>query len=159
MADAGTCRPAFAWRADWFQIGRRRSNIICVNEESLFSFVLLDQKQMTFKKTMLNILNRIGDCLYRAGVYEEHIRQGLSEVCLVKHADRRVIGTMNDQKFRYEWDSLNPHPSITSIDVLEFRNNACPLGMFNMKTSQEVFNDTVKKESPTEAKAPSRQTP
>ena len=78
---------------------------------------------------------------------------------MVKHADRRVIGTMNDQKFRYEWDSLNPHPSITSIDVLEFRNNACPLGMFNMKTSQEVFNDTVKKESPTEAKAPSRQTP
>jgi len=36
--------------------------------------VLVDQKQMTFKKTVLDIINRIADSLFHAGVAEHHIR-------------------------------------------------------------------------------------
>lgn len=143
ISSAPPCHPALVWRADWFRIGQRRSNIICVNESSCFSFVLIDQKQMSFKNTMLNIINRIGDTLFNAGVDEERIRQGISDVLLVKHPNQQVIGTMNDQKYRYEWDFLYSN-TITNFGEFERCNNAAPLGMFNMKTSVEVFAETVK---------------
>ena len=100
LADVPAQHPAFVWRADWFQVARTRSNVICVNEHSCFSFILLDQMQMSFKKTALNLLNRIGDTLHQAGVAEDHILQGLSGVCFVKHPNPKVI-SFSRQKSLY----------------------------------------------------------
>lgn len=148
LSEAPPCHPALVWRADWFQVGRRRSNIICVNEESCFSFVLLDQRQMQFKKTMLNILNRIGDTFVSAGVSEQHIMEGILKTFLVKHPNPRVAGTMTDQKVRYEWDLLDADQDITNLAELERRNNLAPLKILGMKRSAEVFAETVKKDWP-----------
>lgn len=104
---------------------------------------------MVLKGTILNILNRIGDCLFNEGVRDANIQEGLSEVTLAKHTDQRVIGSMTNQKLRYELDIVDPNGSIASFDELERRNNSYPLGVFDMNTSQEIFAETVKKEWPT----------
>ncbi len=145
LPEMPSCHPALTWRADWFLVGRSRSNILCVNEESLFSFVLLDQKQMPFKRIMLNIINRVGDSLFEAGVPEHLIRQGLSDLLIAKHPDRRVIGTMTDQKFLYEWAILDPHPDVQELADVEKRLNNCPFTILDMKYPSEVFAETVKK--------------
>ena len=111
----------------------------------MFSFVLLDQKQMPFKRIMLNIINRVGDSLFEAGVPEHLIRQGLSDLLIAKHPDRRVIGTMTDQKFLYEWDILDPHPDVQELADVEKRLNNCPFTILDMKYPSEVFAETVKK--------------
>jgi hypothetical protein len=145
LANCPSFHPALIWRADWFLVGRSRSNILCVNEESLFSFALIDQKQMPFKRTMLRMINRVGDSLYQAGVPGHLIRQGFSDNLIAKHADRRVIGTMTDQKLQYEWDILTPHPDVRGLADVERRVNNCPFTILDMKYPSKAFAETVKR--------------
>lgn len=151
FAESSFTHPAFIWRVDWFRVGPSRSNILCINEASAYSFVLLDQKKMEFKSTILNIINRIGDSLQHAGMGEKHIRCGITEVFFVKKNNPKINGAMTDQKLQYEWGILEPAPGVRTIDDVERRVNHCPSGILDMAFPSEVFAKIAKQNWPTTA--------
>jgi len=94
--------PAFVWHADLFTLGRAKTNILCVNEATLFSFILPWIRPMTKEKVIPFIIGRIWAILSSFGMPNEEFARNIDPPTFVKHVNRQVIGRMTDQKCQYQ---------------------------------------------------------
>ena len=120
--------PAWLWRLDVMQVGNRKSNLICTNIPSFYSVALMDLKRMPMKETILRVINRIGDALYANGMPAHYVRASVASFEFGKYNDRRLIGIVNDQKYRYEYALFNPHRDWVSINDVDANINLAPTG-------------------------------
>ncbi len=141
--------PSMVWRVDWFRVGQTTSNILCTNDATAFSFVLIGQGKMGKMQTISRVVVRISEILGKFGVDEASIREATAEAIIGYDPNMSAIGVMTDQKFRYEWKILEPPPGVRTLDDVERRANECPCGARDMGFPVEMFQSLVSAEWPT----------
>ena len=136
-------RPPLVWRVQRFRVLGRRRALLCTNESSLYSFVIDAGGPMGIRKAEAVIRKKIQGALFRFGAATELIRQAGGDVVWVKHVDRRVLGTMLDQRQMYEWHFSEAAITGSSEREIEERVNQCPFSLLGMDNPLEVFPDML----------------
>lgn len=115
--------PLLCWRLDRITLGRKRSNYICVNESTLFSFVITDlsgKKPIEIQQRFLNEFSfKLQELHYPAAA-----RNQLKNLPILfgKTQSRKTIGCATDLKKGYQLQ----HEYADSHDEMERRVNNTP---------------------------------
>lgn len=128
--------PLLCWRLDQISFGRKRANYICVNENTLFSFVMTDlagKKPVEIQQCFLNEL------FYR--LQDLHFPQRALDQCrnlpvlFGKTDSRKIIGCVTDMKKGYQFhiDYNDSH------EEMEYRLNERPYLSMNIHAPRMAF--------------------
>ena len=135
--------PALVWRVQRSRVLGRRRVLLCTNESSLHSFLVDARSPMSLRKAETAIRTKIQAALFRFGAATELIRQAGGDVVRVKHVDRRVLGTMLDQRHMYECYLSDAALTGEDESQIEDRVNQCPFSLLGMDHPSKVFPDML----------------
>jgi hypothetical protein len=117
--------PLLRWRLDKMKLGRTTANYVCVNEESLFSFVLAGaagKKDMDIQQLFVSrVLNLLEYYLFPDVALE--LFDELA-VMLGKTESRKVIGAVTE--IRHQYNAQYEYCQVEQI-VAEHRVNSAPM--------------------------------
>ncbi len=117
--------PLLRWRLDKMKLGRTTANYVCVNEESLFSFVLAGAAgkkdtdiQQLFVSRVLNLLEYY--------LFPDEALELFDELAVLfgKTESRKVIGAVTE--IRHQYNAQYEYNQVEQI-VAEHRVNSAPM--------------------------------
>jgi hypothetical protein len=129
--------PLLRWRIDKIKLGRTTANYICVNEASLFSFVLANAAGMKAPKLQQMFVTRL---LYILEYYHfpEEAQESFNHLAVLfgKTQSSKIIGSVTSIRHSY-----NVHYEYSQVPqvVAEQRVNSGPLQTFSFGTPFEGF--------------------
>lgn len=123
-AEPPETHPLLRWRIDKIKLANTTANYICINEATLFSFLLPHlpgKKQLQVQQYFVDRLHMILEELF----FPLPALQLFANLPVLygKSTDRRLIATVNDMRFRYELQ----YSMETSLPEAEYRINDCPI--------------------------------
>lgn len=120
--------PLMCWRLDRIQLGRSSANYVCVNEATLFSFLLTGMSGKNPAKIQQAFMDQLR-ILLQEYCFPEHARSLLQNPQMVfgKTKDRRLIGSVTDMKKGYQVQ----HSITDTQEMTEMRVNRTPYSFLN----------------------------
>jgi len=112
--DSEGVNPALVWRIDDLEVGDSTNNIVCVNERSLFSFVLVDVTPFTEAEILQQVINRLASILGAHHFTPEVVKQTKNGTLYkTKMKSRSFVGCVNKLKKDYKQSlERGDHPMV-----------------------------------------------
>ncbi len=128
--------PLLQWRIDKIKLANTTANYICVNEATLFSFLLPKIPDKTLPEVLQYFTNRL--LVFLEDYFFPPGAAALLDACPVefgKTTDRKLIASVTDMRFRYEDFYYEAVP----LEEAETRINETPLKRLNYEVPMSGF--------------------
>jgi len=125
----------YKWRLDQITLGNRRSNLICMNEETYFAFVLRDIKPFNELNAMQAFIHELSRTLKSIGSTLPIIDEiNNTTIHVGKNSDKGIIGFMNaiksDFLFHVDYDDYHTALDLIQDGVYGYEDNKSPIQRF-----------------------------